>query len=59
MCTYFVPKLPYGGNVLIVTLLNISKVILLHFNKFCKTQIGCDYILQINTVGHMTIFDPK
>ena len=19
-------------------------------------QIGCDYILQINTVGHMTIF---
>ena len=22
-------------------------------------QIGCDYILQINTVGHMTIFLPK
>ena len=21
-------------------------------------QIGCDYILQINTVGHMTIFYP-
>ena len=22
-------------------------------------QIGCDYISQINTVGHMTIFLPK
>ena len=22
-------------------------------------QIGCDYILPINTVGHMTIFYPK
>ena len=22
-------------------------------------QIGCDYILQINTVGHMTMFYPK
>ena len=28
--------------------------ILLCFNKFSKLQIGCDYILQINTVGHMT-----
>ena len=26
LCTYFVPKLPYGGNVLIITLLKISKV---------------------------------
>ena len=62
LCTYFVPKLPYGGSVLIVTLLKIRKVsksILLYFNKFCKMQIGCDYILQINTVGHMTIFYPK
>ena len=22
-------------------------------------QLDCDYILQINTVGHMTIFYPK
>ena len=52
LCTYFVPKLPYGGNALIVTLLKISKVsksifyyILINFVKyrldviiFCKLK---------------------